>query len=91
MLRTTFTKVARPALLTRATFSTTSRAMGAGDTGSPPKTGGQGCVSLSEPKSFPFALAEARGLGSGSCRINCDTALRQPPKLLLASYRHQCP
>ncbi|KAL2260637.1 hypothetical protein VTK26DRAFT_5295 [Humicola hyalothermophila] len=42
MLRTSITKVARPALLSRATFSTTARAMSAGDTGAPPKTGGQG-------------------------------------------------
>ncbi|KAG6005643.1 hypothetical protein E4U43_000563 [Claviceps pusilla] len=41
MLRTTFTKTTtfRPL---RAAFSTTSRAMAAGDTGAPPKTGGQG-------------------------------------------------
>lgn len=46
MLRTTVTKVARPALFSRAAFSTTSRAMSAGDTGAPPKTGGQGYVFL---------------------------------------------
>ena len=45
MMRTSITKLARPALLSR-TFATTARAMGAGDTGSPPKTGGQGCVPL---------------------------------------------
>ncbi|GAO13822.1 uncharacterized protein UV8b_03950 [Ustilaginoidea virens] len=41
MLRTTLTKTAafRPL---RAAFSTTGRAMGEGDTGAPPKTGGQG-------------------------------------------------
>jgi hypothetical protein len=43
MMRTSITKLARPALLSR-TFATTARAMGAGDTGAPPKTGGQGCV-----------------------------------------------
>ncbi|EGS18830.1 uncharacterized protein CTHT_0054400 [Thermochaetoides thermophila DSM 1495] len=42
MLRTSIVKVARPALLSRATFSTTVRAMSAGDTGAPPKTGGLG-------------------------------------------------
>ncbi|KAK3329016.1 mitochondrial ATPase inhibitor, IATP-domain-containing protein [Apodospora peruviana] len=45
MLRTTIVKAARPARLvsySRATFATTARAMGAGDTGAPPKTGGQG-------------------------------------------------
>ncbi|KAK4648197.1 ATPase inhibitor [Podospora bellae-mahoneyi] len=41
MLRTSFTKVARPALFSRS-FAITSRAMAAGDTGAPPKTGGQG-------------------------------------------------
>ncbi|KAK3995482.1 mitochondrial ATPase inhibitor, IATP-domain-containing protein [Cladorrhinum sp. PSN332] len=41
MLRTSVVKLARPALLSR-TFATTSRAMAAGDTGAPPKTGGQG-------------------------------------------------
>ncbi|AEO70442.1 0f6f47e7-cad9-4a97-947f-7b768978ea6f [Thermothielavioides terrestris] len=41
MMRTSITKLARPALLSR-TFSTTVRAMSAGDTGAPPKTGGQG-------------------------------------------------
>jgi len=40
MMRTTFTKLARPTS-TRA-FSITARAMGAGDTGAPPKTGGTG-------------------------------------------------
>ncbi|KAK5990355.1 hypothetical protein PT974_08622 [Cladobotryum mycophilum] len=41
MLRTTFAKTAafRPL---RATFTTTARAMSEGDTGAPPKTGGQG-------------------------------------------------
>jgi hypothetical protein len=43
MMRTSITKLARPALLSR-TFSTTVRAMAAGDTGAPPKVGGQGCV-----------------------------------------------
>ena len=43
MMRTSLTKLARPALLSR-TFATTARAMSAGDTGSPPKTGGMGCV-----------------------------------------------
>ena len=46
MLRTSIVKVARPALLSRATFSTTVRAMSAGDTGAPPKTGGLGYVFL---------------------------------------------
>ncbi|KAG5981383.1 hypothetical protein E4U55_003004 [Claviceps digitariae] len=41
MLRTTFTKTATFRSL-RAAFSTTPRAMAAGDTGAPPKTGGQG-------------------------------------------------
>jgi hypothetical protein len=45
MMRTSLTKLARPALLSR-TFATTARAMSAGDTGSPPKTGGMGCVFL---------------------------------------------
>lgn len=40
MLRTAFTKAARPSAL--RTLSTTARAMGAGDTGSPPRTGGAG-------------------------------------------------
>ncbi|KAK3310016.1 mitochondrial ATPase inhibitor, IATP-domain-containing protein [Chaetomium strumarium] len=40
MMRTSITKLARPALVSR-TFSTTVRAM-AGETGAPPKTGGQG-------------------------------------------------
>lgn len=47
MMRTSITKLARPALLSR-TFATTARVSSAGDTGAPPKTGGQGCV-------FPFA------------------------------------
>lgn len=41
MLRTTITKAVRPALASR-TFATSARLMGAGDTGAPPKTGGQG-------------------------------------------------
>ncbi|KAK3372457.1 mitochondrial ATPase inhibitor, IATP-domain-containing protein [Podospora didyma] len=40
MLRTAFTKL--PSSFSRAGFATTSRAMGAGDTGAPPKTGGTG-------------------------------------------------
>lgn len=43
MMRTSVTKLARPALLSR-TFATTARAMAAGDTGAPRSTGGQGCV-----------------------------------------------
>jgi hypothetical protein len=43
MMRTSITKLARPAMLSR-TFATTTRVMAAGDTGAPPKTGGQGCV-----------------------------------------------
>ncbi|KAL2133937.1 hypothetical protein VTI74DRAFT_1355 [Chaetomium olivicolor] len=39
MMRTSVTKLARPAV---RTFSTTVRAMSAGDTGAPPKTGGPG-------------------------------------------------
>ncbi|KAK3180650.1 ATPase inhibitor [Lecanicillium sp. MT-2017a] len=42
MLRTTFTKTAAVRPLRTAAFSTTARAMAAGDTGAPPKTGGQG-------------------------------------------------
>jgi hypothetical protein len=43
MLRTTITKLTRPStnVFTKATFTTTARAM-AGETGAPPKTGGQG-------------------------------------------------
>ncbi|EGR50442.1 hypothetical protein MKX07_007503 [Trichoderma sp. CBMAI-0711] len=41
MLRTTLTKTAALRPL-RAAFTTTARAMGEGDTGAPPKTGGQG-------------------------------------------------
>ncbi|KAL2154766.1 hypothetical protein VTH82DRAFT_3442 [Thermothelomyces myriococcoides] len=40
MMRTSVTKLARPALLSR-TFSTTVRVC-SGETGAPPKTGGQG-------------------------------------------------
>ncbi|KAK4128729.1 hypothetical protein N657DRAFT_686218 [Parathielavia appendiculata] len=41
MMRTSVAKLARPALLSR-TFAMTARAMASGDTGAPPKTGGQG-------------------------------------------------
>ncbi|KAK0657644.1 mitochondrial ATPase inhibitor, IATP-domain-containing protein [Cercophora newfieldiana] len=41
MLRTSITKAARSTAVLR-TFSTSARTMAAGDTGSPPKTGGQG-------------------------------------------------
>jgi hypothetical protein len=41
MMRASITKLARPAMLSR-TFATTTRVMAAGDTGAPPKTGGQG-------------------------------------------------
>jgi len=46
MFRTALTKVARPSALrtSRATFTTTARAMAEGDTGAPPKTGGTGYV-----------------------------------------------
>ncbi|KAL2165112.1 hypothetical protein VTH06DRAFT_408 [Thermothelomyces fergusii] len=40
MMRTSVARLARPALLSRA-FSTTARAC-SGETGAPPKTGGQG-------------------------------------------------
>ncbi|KAK1835584.1 mitochondrial ATPase inhibitor, IATP-domain-containing protein [Podospora conica] len=42
MLRTTILKAARPSAVSRAAFTTTARALGAGDTGAPPKTGGFG-------------------------------------------------
>ncbi|CEJ95021.1 Putative ATPase inhibitor, mitochondrial [[Torrubiella] hemipterigena] len=42
MLRTTFAKTAAFRPLRAAAFSTTTRAMAAGDTGAPPATGGQG-------------------------------------------------
>jgi hypothetical protein len=45
MLRTTFTKTAALRPL-RATFVTSARAMAAGDTGAPPKAGGQGYVNI---------------------------------------------
>ncbi|KAM4054842.1 mitochondrial ATPase inhibitor [Hirsutella rhossiliensis] len=41
LLRTTYARTAALRPL-RATFSTTARAMGEGDTGAPPKMGGQG-------------------------------------------------
>ncbi|KAI0184594.1 mitochondrial ATPase inhibitor, IATP-domain-containing protein [Xylaria flabelliformis] len=41
MFRQTLTKIPSRGVSSRA-FSTTIRAMGAGDTGAPPKTGGQG-------------------------------------------------
>lgn len=49
MLRTTLTKTAAIRPLRTAAFSTTTRAMAQGDTGAPPKTGGEGFVSLSPP------------------------------------------
>ncbi|KAL1844263.1 hypothetical protein VTJ49DRAFT_2320 [Mycothermus thermophilus] len=42
MMRTSVTKLARPARPLSRMFSTTARAMSAGATGAPPKTGGQG-------------------------------------------------
>lgn len=44
MLRTTILRAARPSVVSRATFTTSARALGAGDTGAPPKTGGFGYV-----------------------------------------------
>lgn len=45
MLRTTILRAARPSFaVSRAAFTTTARALGAGDTGAPPKTGGFGYV-----------------------------------------------
>ncbi|KAM7207054.1 Mitochondrial ATPase inhibitor, IATP domain containing protein [Rhypophila sp. PSN 637] len=41
MLRTSVLKAVRPAMATR-TLATSARVMAAGDTGAPPKTGGQG-------------------------------------------------
>ncbi|KAK4193347.1 mitochondrial ATPase inhibitor, IATP-domain-containing protein [Podospora australis] len=41
MFRTSVVRVARPALFSRS-FATTSLRCAAGDTGAPPKTGGQG-------------------------------------------------
>ncbi|ATY58585.1 ATPase mitochondria [Cordyceps militaris] len=42
MLRTTFAKTAALRPIRAAAFSTTARAMAEGDTGAPPRTGGQG-------------------------------------------------
>ncbi|KAG6009501.1 hypothetical protein E4U21_002137 [Claviceps maximensis] len=58
MLRTTLTKTAtfRPL---RAAFSTTARTMAAGDTGAPPKTGGQGdAFQRRERASEDYAIRE---------------------------------
>ena len=45
MLRTSIVKLARPSLVSsRATIMTSARMMSEGDTGSPPKAGGQGYV-----------------------------------------------
>ena len=71
MMRTSITKLARPAMLSR-TFATTARVMAAGDTGAPPKTGGQGCVL---PLQFTDILTflrgwEGFGLGSGRSHIS---------------------
>jgi hypothetical protein len=50
MLRTTILKAARPSMaVSRAAFTTTARALGAGDTGAPPKTGGFGYVIAPSP------------------------------------------
>ncbi|KAH6853833.1 mitochondrial ATPase inhibitor, IATP-domain-containing protein [Chaetomium sp. MPI-CAGE-AT-0009] len=58
MMRTSITKLARPALLSR-TFATTARAMGAGDTGAPPKTGGPGdAFQKRERASEDFAIRQ---------------------------------
>lgn len=53
MMRTSVTKLARPALLSR-TFSTTVRVC-SGETGAPPKTGGQGCVCSPCPFKIQFS------------------------------------
>ncbi|KAM3565436.1 hypothetical protein ARSEF4850_001390 [Beauveria asiatica] len=42
MLRTTFAKTAALRPIRTTAFSTTARAMAEGDTGAPPRTGGQG-------------------------------------------------
>ncbi|KAK4156967.1 mitochondrial ATPase inhibitor, IATP-domain-containing protein [Chaetomidium leptoderma] len=62
MMRTSITKLARPALLSR-TFVTTARAMAAGDTGAPPKTGGQGdAFQRRERASEDYAIREREKL-----------------------------
>ncbi|KAG7292983.1 hypothetical protein NEMBOFW57_003028 [Staphylotrichum longicolle] len=58
MMRTSITKLARPALLSR-TFATTARVSSAGDTGAPPKTGGQGdAFQRRERASEDFAIRQ---------------------------------
>jgi hypothetical protein len=56
MMRTSIAKLARPALVSRP-FSTTLRAL-AGETGSPPKTGGQGCVLSPQHNTITFTSPE---------------------------------
>ena len=66
MMRTSITKLARPALLSR-TFATTARAMSAGDTGSPPKTGGPGCVPSIQNQHLASPGMGALGKVEGLC------------------------
>ncbi|KOS19493.1 ATPase inhibitor [Escovopsis weberi] len=60
MLRTTLPKSLgiRPLRIASSSFSTTSHAMAQGDTGAPPKTGGQGKSLISDR--FPIAISIGR-------------------------------
>lgn len=61
MLRTTILKAARPSVVSRAAFTTSARALGAGDTGAPPKTGGFGYVIAlkTPPRDIPALSGQA--------------------------------
>lgn len=95
MLRTSTNKLARPALLSR-TFSTTARAMSAGDTGAPPKTGGQGCV-FSFPRNRDLFIIRLQLISNSRLRTsdafqkreraNEDFAIRQREKEKLLELR----
>jgi hypothetical protein len=78
MMRTSITKLARPALLSR-TFATTTRAMSAGDTGAPPKTGGQGCVFLQTRIEAKIGVAREGWMEEGIAAYRDMTLLLETP------------
>ncbi|KAI0514807.1 mitochondrial ATPase inhibitor, IATP-domain-containing protein [Xylaria bambusicola] len=92
MFRQTLTKIPSRGLATPVsrTFSTTLRAMAAGDTGAPPKTGGQGYVNydLREPApkylKTPYAYHLLWNAHTNS-RV-CEGAHRLDPLLTPALY-----
>ncbi|EGX92221.1 hypothetical protein CCM_06382 [Cordyceps militaris CM01] len=86
MLRTTFAKTAALRPIRAAAFSTTARAMAEGDTGAPPRTGGQGSIPISLGLAYTDKRSDAFQRRE---RASEDYAIRQREKEKLLELKQR--